>query len=126
MLVTRNSRDSSGHTYMVIDPDRYVVFGSHFSDMSYDRLTEEEKKTLSEFEDLRFTAKDAGVEYQFLAWHKKADLEKTELGKWGGFASERLKACWRHKKISEEWDRDPGSRPDSGDISTICRSERCR
>ena len=126
VLVTRNARNTSGHTYLVVDPDRFVVFGSHAGDTSWSRMTEEEQALWEEFEELDAGSLDAGVEFQFLAWHRKRDLEGTELEKWGGFASERLKACWRHKQITAEWERDPTSRPGSRDLSRICQPETCR
>ena len=126
LLVTRNQRDTSGHTYLVIDPDRFVVFGSHGSDLSWDRLTDEERAAWAEYEEANQGALDAGVEYQFLAWSGKDALADTELGKWGGFATQRLKACWRHHGIAAEWDADPSSRPSTRDLASACQPEVCR
>lgn len=126
VLVTRNARNTSGHTYLVVDPDRFVVFGSHAGDTSWSKMTEDERAQWEEFEELDAGALDAGVEYQFLAWHRKSDLVGTVLEKFGGFASERVKACWRHKEIVAEWARDPTSRPGSRDLSRICQPETCR
>ena len=126
VLVTRNRKNSSGHTYLVVDPDRFVVFGSHAGDSNWTTMTPEEREQWEEFEAVDGASRDVGVEYQFLTWYRKKDLVGTDLEKFGGFASERVKACWRHKRIIEEWERDPTSRPGSRDITRICQPETCR
>ncbi|MEO0604190.1 MAG: hypothetical protein AAF211_22325, partial [Myxococcota bacterium] len=126
ILVTRNARNTGGHTYLVVDPDRFVVFGSHAGDASWARMSPEERAIWEGFEQLDPGARDAGVEYQFLAWWRKSDLAGTELEKWGGYARERLKACWRHKKVAEEWANDPTSRPGTRRNSRVCSPETCR
>ena len=126
MLVTRNSRNTSGHTYIVVDPERFVVFGSHAADTSWSKLQAEERALWEEFEEFNAGERDAGTEYQFLTWYQKSDLVGTELEKWMGFARERVKACWRHRRIVEEWERDPSSRPGSRDLTRICQAEQCR
>ncbi len=126
ILVTRNARNTGGHTYLIVDPDRFVVFGSHAGDASWARMSAEERAIWEGFERLDPGARDAGVEYQFLAWWRKSDLVGTELEKWGGYARERLKACWRHAKIAEEWSNDPTSRPGTRRTSRVCSAESCR
>lgn len=126
VLVTRNRRNTGGHTYLVVDPDRFVVFGSHAGDASWARMSPEERQIWEGYENLDPGARDVGVEYQFLAWYRKSDLVGTELEKWGGYAGERLKACWRHKQVAEEWSIDPTSRPGTRDTTRICRPETCR
>ncbi len=126
MLVTQSLKGGGGHTYIVIDPERFVVFGSHYGDLDWDRLSDEEAALWAEFEELDSQARDSGVEYQFLAWNRKAELKGTDRGKWGGFGGERLRACWRHRSIAEQWEQDPTSRPGSRDLTRICSSEECQ
>ncbi len=126
MLVTRNAGDTSGHTYMVIDPDRYVVFGSHGGDADWESLSAAERAQWDEFAQVDAGERDSGVEYQFLTWYNKGDLAGTSLEKWAGFATQRVRACWRHRKIIEEWETLPGSRPGTRDLSRICHLENCQ
>lgn len=119
VLVTKTERGGGGHTYVVIDPDNYVVFGSHIADLDFDRLTPEFKELWAEYE-REAGDRDAGVEYQFLTYRRD-----KEGGRFSGFMSEVVKACWRHKVLAAEYDREPTSRPRSGAMEGACRDGIC-
>lgn len=119
VLVTKTESGGGGHTYVVIDPDRYVVFGSHIADLDFDRLDDEFKELWKEYE-REAGDRDTGVEYQFLTFRRD-----KEGGRFSGFNSEVVKACWRHKTLSAEWQREPTSRPGTGVIEGICRDDAC-
>ncbi len=122
VLVTKTRRGGGGHTYIVVDPKRFVVFGSHVSDLDPSVLTEEELAMWEEYERAQGEKLDAGVEYQFLVWRGKESLSG---GKWQGFGNEVLQACLRHREIAKEWDKDRSSRPGTGQLKGICNTNWC-
>ena len=128
LLVSQSPRTGSGHTYIVIDPDKFIVFGSHAGDYNLDfesgRLTDEDRVILEKYKTALEGDKDTGVEYQFL----------TGIGgggedRFAGFDSHDAKACWRHKRIARQWKDDPSSRPApqgwTGDLAEYCTADRC-
>ncbi|MEN0061242.1 MAG: caspase family protein [Myxococcota bacterium] len=123
VLVTKRRNGGGGHTYVMIDPDKFVVFGSHVADYDFDRkLTEEEKALWADYGPAAGRVWDAGVEYQYLTLRGKEDLEQ---GQAGGFGPEVLRKCWRHKAIAKQWDENPSSQAGSGNVDGLCSAERC-
>ncbi|MCB9795260.1 MAG: caspase family protein [Alphaproteobacteria bacterium] len=132
ILVTR--KGSGGHTYMVIDPENFVVFGSHGGDTDPADVRYEED---AEYKDL-FTEylneggeASVGTEYQFLTWNSVRTRKQTDEGdaaRWEGFASESLMGCWRHKEVAKEWEENPESRPRGGDLGgdTCFDAQACK
>ncbi len=119
VLVTKTETGGGGHTYVVMDPDDFVVFGSHVADLDFDRLTPEFREKWAEYE-REAGDRDTGVEYQFLTLRRN-----KEGGRFSGFGSEVLRACWRHKELAAEWEREPSSRPRTGVLENACSGEVC-
>ncbi len=129
LLVSQSPKTGSGHTYIVIDPDRYIVFGSHAGDLNFDfgssRLTETDREMLAEYREwIEDPKRDTGVEYQFLTGYGGGGEDR-----FGGFDSHVTRACWRHRQIARQWETDPSSQPPpegwSGDFRAYCTPDQC-
>lgn len=93
-----------GHVVMVIDPVRFVAWGSH----AYD-ANKYSAESLSAGKKL-----DSGVEYQQIR-RLKTGLES----KWQGWDSAHmlLVECWRHRELESEWNASPLNRPGTFDLT---------
>lgn len=123
LLVTRNKTNTDGHTVLVVDPERGVVFGSHGSDLNLEPgdLTAEELEKLDRFEAWwSHPESDKGVEFQFVRPVGKPGEEP-----FAGFDSQRTTRCWRHKALAQEWETDESARAGSAVRDDYCEPSSC-
>jgi hypothetical protein len=86
-----------GHTVMVIDPQKFVGWGSHGWDANEEAHN------------------DTGVEYQRILGGDWAKWDRRQYS---------LKACWRHKEFIKEA-KVPGGRPGDAPLADPCKPGVC-